>query len=72
MKINLSRCPKCKKNNLRCKVSLFLDIPMSLYGGLNKQALRQKALKLEGADWPRALFYCECGYNHLSEGLIRT
>lgn len=45
------------------KVNLFLDIPLSLYAGLSKRALRQKDVNVDGAGWPTSLIYCtKCGW----------
>lgn len=62
---DLRRCPKCKKLSLRCKVELFLDIDMRAYRKLSKKTIRTRLVKVEGANWPKELFYCsrwECGY----------
>lgn len=61
----LLRCPKCKRNTLRCKVSLFLDIDMAAYHRLSKKMVATRHVRFEGADWPNELLYCErdgCGY----------
>lgn len=55
---DLSICPKCGKNTVRCKVSLFLDIDMKAFHRLSKKTLRTKLVRVEGADWPRMAFYC--------------
>lgn len=47
------------------KVSLFLDIPSSLAHQLSKTRLRKRSVRVDGADWPRALYYCtnaRCGW----------
>lgn len=61
----MRECPKCGKRSIRCKVNLFLDIDMRAYGSLNKGTLRTKLVRVDGADWPRALLYCDkenCGF----------
>lgn len=58
-------CPKCRRHSVRAKINLFLDIPFSLWGRLSKANLRKQAVKVEGADWPKALLYCNdsgCGW----------
>ena len=64
-------CPKCAKKTLRVGVSLFLDIPANMQGELSKKNLRSNQVRVTGAGWDRAYFYCEnhkCGYStHLTE-----
>ena len=58
----VTRCPRCKKGEIRIKVELFLDIPFSLAHQLSKKNLRSRDVVLEGANWPREYLYCsECG-----------
>lgn len=60
-----AECPRCNCLSLRCKVELFLDIDMRVYRRLSKKTLRTKFVRVEGANWPTASFYCtrtECGY----------
>jgi uncharacterized protein YbaR (Trm112 family) len=57
-------CPKCKRP-LRVKVEKFLDIPVSLYGKLSKQAMRSKDVRSEGTNWPKASLYCPAGHFYL-------
>ena len=46
------------------KVNLFLDIPTTLERRLSKGALRTRDVRVEGAGWDRALYYCNaCGWN---------
>lgn len=52
------RCPRCKRKTLRVQVSVFLDIPASLSHALTKGSLRSKDVKIDGADWPRCVWYC--------------
>ncbi len=50
-------------------VNLFLDIPGDMYCRLNKNNLKKKEVKLQGAGWDSASFYCSnnnCGYLILS------
>lgn len=50
------------KHSYRMKVNLFLDIPVDLAHRLAKKRLRLAAVRVEGADWPRAIIYCDkCG-----------
>jgi hypothetical protein len=59
-------CPKCGSARLRIKVSLFLDVPVMMSHRLSKTALRDKRVRVDGADWPRCLWYCErdgCGWS---------
>jgi len=54
-------CPKCNKQ-VRISVNLSLDIPCSLYANLCKQRLRSAEVKIHGANWSKARFYCSCGW----------
>lgn len=59
------KCPKCKKQTLRIKVELFLDIHPRFIHRLNKGALRSSDIKIDGANWPTMLGYCtnlKCGF----------
>ena len=52
------------ESGLRMKVNLFLDIPTTLERRLSKGALRTRDVRVEGAGWDRALYYCNaCGWN---------
>jgi len=52
---------KCQ-HDFRMKVELFLDIPIKLAHRLNKKVLRRKSVKIDGANWPKAITYCaKCG-----------
>jgi hypothetical protein len=42
---------KACRHEWREKVELFLDIPLSISHRLNKQALRSREVKIEGANW---------------------
>lgn len=59
-------CHKCGKDTLRTHVDLFLDIPARLNHGLNKEVLRDKDVRIMGANWPTARLYCtdwKCGFS---------
>ncbi len=61
------RCPTCGRDSLRSTVSLYLDIPGRLMHRLNKEALRDKDVHIQGAGWPSAFTYCTrkgCEYQH--------
>ncbi len=46
----------------RMKVELLLDIPIRLHRRLNKKRLRVKDVRIDGANWEKALIYCtKCG-----------
>lgn len=64
MSLKDMRCKKCrKKGALRVILSLFLDIPLELYGRLGKQSLRRRDVKLDGAGWDASRIYCAaCGW----------
>lgn len=53
------KCPRCGRDTLRVKVNLFLDIPQALAHNLSKGDLRAKSVRVEGADWPKSVTYCE-------------
>lgn len=54
----MSRC----SHEWRVKVELFLDIPERLAHRLAKTRLRDKDVRVEGANWPKAYTYCsKCG-----------
>lgn len=58
------KCPRCRRSKaLRIKVELFLDIPFELEHRVSKKTIRPVCVKIEGANWPKALHYCaECGW----------
>ncbi len=52
---------KCE-HVFRIKVELFLDIPLSMEHRLSKKNIASKEVKVDGANWPKQMIYCEkCG-----------
>lgn len=57
-------CPKCKKGQLRQHVNVFVECAVG-NTSLNKKGLRSKDVKIWGAGWDRATWFCPrsgCGY----------
>lgn len=61
------KCQTCHQG-LRVGVSLFLDIPSRLQSRLSKKNLRDASVKITGAGWDHAYYYCPnlCTATHLS------
>lgn len=55
------RCPECKVE-VRVAVNLMIDVPFKYYRKITKKSLRAAGIKVTGADWENATFYCpRCG-----------
>lgn len=56
------KCDKCKRGRLRQQVSVFCDLDVE-NNNLSKQGIRAKDVKILGAGWPQAVWYCpRCGW----------
>lgn len=56
------RCPKCKRGRLRQQVSVFVECDAECRS-LDKKGIRHRDVKILGAGWPQAQFYCpRCSY----------
>lgn len=58
------RCPRCKKAQLRQHVNVFVECSVS-NRNLNKKGIRSPDVKIMGAGWPTAMWFCPramCGY----------
>lgn len=64
----MRRCPRCRKQSLRIKVELFLDIDVKWSHRLTKKTLRDSGVQLDGAGWPEATRYCSKGCGWMGDG----
>jgi len=56
------RCPRCGERKLRMKINVFIDASDTCRS-LDKSAIRQSDIKVEGADWDNGRQYCpRCGW----------
>lgn len=58
----LLTCPRCKKQELRQQVSVYVDAPADCHD-LSKKGIRSKRVKILGVGWDLGKIYCQsCGY----------
>lgn len=61
-----SGCPRCGSSDVSFSINLFIHAPMRYWYGLSKEALRDKEVSLQGADWSNARIWCNsCNTSHL-------
>lgn len=58
------KCKKCGGENLSIMFELIVSAPIKYYHNFSKQAMRDKSVRLWGADWHKADIVCgDCFYS---------
>lgn len=61
---SLDKCPRCGKRTARQRLNVFIEADLSCRN-LSKRGIRSRRVKIMGAGWDRATWYCansRCGW----------